>query len=78
MDVSGNVSNFTREQECKNLQGTLEFMWTHSQEALKQCLLLEEMLSKVSGSNFPAIIGRRPAQIRGKENQTQTIMVLLL
>lgn len=56
--------------ECKNLTGTLEFMWTQSQDVLKHCLQIEEILSKVHGTNFPVIIGRKPTAT-GKENQTQ-------
>ncbi|EEZ98528.1 Serine/threonine-protein kinase PLK4-like Protein [Tribolium castaneum] len=74
-DSSGNKLLVKTSNECRSLTGTFEYMWSQSQEALKHCLLLEEMLSKLAGPNFPAIIGRRPCSGPGKENQTQTTMM---
>lgn len=78
-DPSGMKRTFKNVSECHTLSGTLAYMWTHLQEALKHCLQLEEMLSKVNGPNFPAIIGRRPVSAAGsgKENRTQSMMVRL-
>ncbi|KAJ3627607.1 hypothetical protein MTP99_014971 [Tenebrio molitor] len=73
-DSSGNKHMVKTSNECRSLTGTFEYMWNQSQEAVKHCLLLEEMLSKQSGPNFPAIIGRRPASLLGKENHTQSMM----
>ncbi|XP_045468652.1 serine/threonine-protein kinase PLK4 [Harmonia axyridis] len=69
-DRSGKTFSFKRSEECSNLSGTLEFMWKHAVKMKKHCLLLEESLSRLPGTNFPIIVGRRPSSIAssGKEN----------
>ena len=74
-DSSGNKLQVNSANECRNLTETFECMWNQSQEALKHCLIVEEMLSKLSGTKFPTILGRRPISSLGKENHTQSMMV---
>ncbi|RZB77480.1 serine/threonine-protein kinase PLK4, partial [Asbolus verrucosus] len=75
-DSSGNKHMVKNTSECRSLTGTFEYMWNQSQEALKHCLLMEEILAKSSGPNFPAILGRRPTlpTSTGKENHTHSGM----
>lgn len=77
-DSSGNKLLVKTTNECRSLTGTFEYMWSQSQEALKHCLALEEMLSKLTGPNFPAIIGRRPVSSAGKENHTQSTSMMVI
>ncbi|XP_044757238.1 serine/threonine-protein kinase PLK4 [Coccinella septempunctata] len=69
-DRSGKTFTFKRTEECSNLSGTLEFMWKHAVKMKKHCLLLEESLRRLPGTNFPIIVGRRPSSVAasGKEN----------
>lgn len=78
IDNSGMKVTSHDPSEFEQLPPTMELLWTYSQEAKNQCILLEHTLSKLPGScNFPIIVGRRPnnSQPTGKENQTQTILV---
>ncbi|KAK9874680.1 hypothetical protein WA026_005500 [Henosepilachna vigintioctopunctata] len=69
--ASGEEFKFQRPEDCLNLSGTLEYMWSHTLKTKKHCILLEDTLSRLPGSNFPIIVGRRPSSSlssRGKEN----------
>lgn len=77
IDPSGHKCNFRTNSECHNLNGTLELMWTHTQECFEHCLMLENTLSKLHGTNFPIIVGRRPTNTistYAKENVSRSIM----
>ncbi|XP_018571436.1 serine/threonine-protein kinase PLK4 [Anoplophora glabripennis] len=74
IDASGNKYNFQTEHECRNLTGTLDLLWSHSQDSLNYCKLLEKTLSELPRTSFPVIVGRRPvlAGSSGKENRPQS------
>ncbi|KAG5894098.1 hypothetical protein JTB14_003954 [Gonioctena quinquepunctata] len=76
IDPSGNKYNFRSPVECASLTGSLEFMWSHTQDTLDYCMLLEKTLSALPRTPFPVILGRRPssAGTLGKENQPQTVI----
>lgn len=76
-DPLGKSFSFKRTEECTNLSGTLEFMWSHAVKMKKHCLLLEEALCRLPGTNFPIIVGRRPSSLAasGKENSTPIVAV---
>ncbi|KAF7278138.1 hypothetical protein GWI33_008755 [Rhynchophorus ferrugineus] len=77
LDTTGNKFNYRTENECRNLNGTLELMWTHAQECFEHSLLLENTLSKLEGTNFPIIVGRRPVSAGNgfcKENVSKSSM----
>lgn len=63
--------------ECASLTGILELMWTHAQESLSHCRLVERTLSELPRTSFPVIVGRRPSSdgSSGKENHPQRILV---
>lgn len=78
IDNSGMRMTAKHPSEFENLPGSIELLWTHSEEARNQCILLERTLAKLPGNcNFPIIVGRRPSTTTsvGKENQSQAIMV---
>lgn len=71
VDAKGLKYTFPAAGECRNLTGTLELMWQHCQECFEHCLALEQTLSRLQGTNFPIIVGRRPSALSatcGKEN----------
>ncbi|KAJ8921657.1 hypothetical protein NQ315_010566 [Exocentrus adspersus] len=76
IDASGNKYNFQTEDECKSLTGTLDLLWSHYQDSLNFCRLLEKTLSELPRTSFPVIVGRRPAFVgsSGKENQPQSVI----
>nr|XP_023026817.1 serine/threonine-protein kinase PLK4 [Leptinotarsa decemlineata] len=77
IDSSGNKYIFRSPSECTTLTGELELMWSHTQDSLDYCMLLEKTLSSLPRTSFPVILGRRPACYRGilgKENQPQTVI----
>ncbi|XP_050308808.1 serine/threonine-protein kinase PLK4 [Anthonomus grandis grandis] len=76
-DSVGRKFNFRSKSECRNLSGTFELMWKHTEECFEHCLLLERTLSRLQGNNFPIIVGRRPSSIAsncGKENISKSAM----
>lgn len=77
IDSSGMKYTTNDHNECDNLPPTMELLWSYSQDARNQCVLLECTLSKLPGSNnFPIIVGRRPISAQAcKENQSQAVMV---
>lgn len=78
IDASGNKYSFISQNECTSLNGTLDLMWTHSQDAFDYCILLERTLSSLPRSSFPVIVGRRPSSCSsgslGKENHQLRVM----
>lgn len=75
-DLSGDKYHFKKPEECEVLTGHLCFMWNHTIECQKHCVLLEKTLSTIPGSNFPVIIGRRPcnlSSIQRKENSVPIV-----
>ncbi|KAL3277015.1 hypothetical protein HHI36_012377 [Cryptolaemus montrouzieri] len=73
-EASGNKFTFKRPEECSNLSGTLEFMWNHAVKSKKHCLLLEETLSRLAGSNFPIIVGRRPSSFSSRDKENSPVV----
>lgn len=78
IDSTGTKYTTRDENDCENLPAPIEWLWSYSQESRNQCTLLERTLSNLPGNNnFPIIVGRRPISSQnGKENRTQTIMVI--
>ncbi|CAG9769338.1 unnamed protein product [Ceutorhynchus assimilis] len=77
IDSLGHKYNFHNPNECRNLSGSYELMWKHSQECFEHCLLLEKTLSRLQGNNFPIIVGRRPSAMTGncgKENFSKSAL----
>lgn len=76
-DSTGTRYHFQNENECDTLTGTLELMWTHCQESVRYCRLLERTLTDLPGTAFPVIVGRRPFSdgSSGKENLSQKVLV---
>lgn len=78
IDSSGHKYNFPSTNDCRNLPGTFELMWKHTQECFEHCLVLEKTLSRLQGNNFPVIVGRRPSTMTsncGKENFSNSALV---
>ncbi|ERL89652.1 hypothetical protein D910_07017 [Dendroctonus ponderosae] len=77
VEPSGLKYSFPAAGECRNLTGTLELMWQHCQECFEHSLALEQTLSRLQGTNFPIIVGRRPAALSatcGKENISRSAL----
>ncbi|XP_028139064.2 serine/threonine-protein kinase PLK4 [Diabrotica virgifera virgifera] len=72
IDASGNKFHDKTEPSLKSslLNGTLEFLWSHSQQSFDYCVLLEKTLSTLPRPSFPIIVGRKPNSTGsvGKEN----------
>ncbi|XP_018319337.1 serine/threonine-protein kinase PLK4 isoform X2 [Agrilus planipennis] len=76
MDGKGECLTLKDTKDCLDLSGGMDLLWNHANQAKEHCILLEKTLSKLSGNNFPIIVGRRPnsSPSIGKENSIQQKM----
>lgn len=68
-DAEGHTTIMPSSEEPRELGPNLSLLWKHCMSCLEHCVLVEKSLSKLTGTTFPVIIGRRPASAMPKEKE---------